>query len=124
MITLPVSGLRSEVRPLRGADDVFLLEALSPDAGLALALLARLARATDGAEVQWGELALTDLDTLLLELRREIFGDWVHTDTICPTGGCGARIDVSFQVSDYLAHHRPRPARTVEPAEEGWYRLK
>lgn len=123
MVTLPVSGLRVEVRSPRGADDVFLLEAPSLDAGLALALLARLARVTDGEDARWGALTLTDLDTLLLELRREIFGDWIRTDTLCPAEGCGARIDVFFRISDYLEHHRPRPARNAEP-EEDWYRLR
>lgn len=123
MVALPVSGLRVEVRPPRGADEVFLLEAPSLDAGLALALLARVARSTE--DERWGALTLTDLDTLLLELRREVFGDWIRTDTLCPAEVCEARIDVSFRISDYLAHHRPRPARNAEPAEEeGWYRLR
>src|SRR5829696_5478442 len=122
--TLPVSGLRVEVRPPRGTDDVFLLEAPSLDTRLVLALLGRLARPTDGREVGWGALAITDLDVLLLALRQEIFGDWVRTDTACPTQSCGARIDVSFQISRYLGYHRPRSTRTVELADEGWYRLR
>ena len=86
MVALPVSGLRVEVRPPRGADEVFLLEAPSLDAGLALALLARVARSTE--DERWGALTLTDLDTLLLELRREVFGDWIRTDTLCPAEVC------------------------------------
>src|SRR5688572_27094587 len=108
VITLPVSRLEVEVRPPRGTDDVFLLEAPSLDARLALALLSRLVSPTDGREVRWGTLTLTDLDAVLLVVRRAIFGDWIRTDTVCPFQSCGARIDVSFQISYYLEHHRPR----------------
>ncbi|HKH83994.1 MAG TPA: hypothetical protein VKA25_09945 [Gemmatimonadales bacterium] len=124
VITLPVSRLEVEVLPPRGTDDVFLLEAPSLDARLALALLSRLVCPTDGTEVRWGALTLTDLDAVLLVLRRKIIGDWIRTDTLCPTQGCGARINVSFQISHYLEHHRPRPARNVELADEGWYHLR
>jgi hypothetical protein len=125
MITLPVSGIGVEVRAPCGAEDVLLLEARTLDAGLALELLARLARPAGDADVQWGELAVTDLDALLLGLRQELFEDWIRTDTSCPSEGCGARIDVFFRISEYLAHHRPRAARSAVPTkEEGWYRLR
>jgi hypothetical protein len=125
MFRLPVSGLGVTVRGPAGAEDVLLLEAEAPDTALALALVARLARVVEREACDWGALAVTDLDTLLLLIRSAAFGDNVRAEARCPGAGCGALIDLSFRISDYLAHDPPKMPRNVEPADEpGRYRLR
>ncbi|WP_287128396.1 hypothetical protein [Candidatus Cyanaurora vandensis] len=119
---LPVSGLDLWVHPPTGAEDLLLAEAGVCDTRLALAVVQRLARSRDGQTVDWANLCVSDLDALLLQLRQELFGDWVRSDLGCP--GCSQRFDLSFRLSDYLQRHVPRRARGVEPAADGWFRLK
>jgi len=122
---LPVSGLAVTLRQPAGAEDILLLEATALDTRLALALLSGIAQSANGSVVQWDTLSVTDLDALLLLTRQVIFGDAIRADAVCPRHGCGAAIEVSFRVSEYLAYHKPRKARGVEPTEEtGWFRFR
>jgi hypothetical protein len=124
-IHLPVSGLEVRLHPPNGADDLLLLEAPACDTALALVLLARLVEPVGEASVAWDALCVTDLEVLLLRLRQHMFGDRIRTDVVCPGQECGARVDVMFHLSDYLAHHSPRMPRGVEAADEArWFRLR
>jgi hypothetical protein len=102
---LPVSGAEVRMRPPTGREDLLLAEAEAPDAALALALAQRLGRAEG---IEWGALAVSDLDALVLRLRQALIGDRVRADVTCHAAGCGCRIDISFGINAYLAHHRPR----------------
>jgi hypothetical protein len=123
---LPASGIGVVLREPAGAEDMLLVEATAVDTRLALALVRALASpAEDGAAaLEWGALPITDLDAALLHVRQMVLGDHIRTDLVCQAEGCGRRIDVSFRVSDYLAHHRPEKPAGVVPAEgRGWFRL-
>jgi hypothetical protein len=102
-----------------------LLEHDGPEPEVAMALAGRLAVRATGERLDARPLTVTDLETVLLLVRRAVFGDRVHTDVRCPARDCGARVDVDFRIGDYLTHHAARTPRAVAPAsEEGWYRLK
>lgn len=124
-VRLPVSGMEVMLRQPTGAEDMLLLEASTYDAALALQLIAHLASPANGLAVEWSTLCVTDLEALLLLLRQMLFGDLISTDVICPAKDCGKRVDVAFRIGEYLAHHSPRTARGVEPADEaGWFRFR
>jgi hypothetical protein len=121
---LPVSGLQVVVQQPTGREDLLLQEAEDLDTGLAFTLLDRLVRFPQGATGDWGELAITDLETLLLLLRREALGDRIRAETECTEAGCKARVDVSFHIGEYLAAVKPRVPRGVEKINgEYAYRL-
>jgi hypothetical protein len=133
---LPVSGLSVILRPLTGTEDQLLLEALDSNISLALALLSHTAKLANneipdgGARSDWSKLSVTDLDILILRLRQMVFGNDIRTDVSCGTAQCCQRIDISFGIDEYIAHHAPAPVQgnnrewRVEPAEEsGWFRL-
>jgi hypothetical protein len=124
VVRLPVSRRDVRLRPPAGAEDLLLLEAPACDTALALELAACLARPADGADFDWGLLAVTDLDALLLRLRQLVFGDRIRAEVVCTAEGCGRRFDVSFQVGQYLDHHRPgAPPGAARANEAGWFRL-
>jgi hypothetical protein len=130
---LPVSGRAVVLRQPSGAEELLLREAApgpAADGALALALAGRLGRANDGEPLDWGGLAVTDLDALVLRLRRALIGDRIRADIFCPAPGCGRRFDIDFGVEAFLAHHAPQtaPARVggwvAIPADEpGWFVL-
>src|SRR5215510_2132279 len=102
-----------------------LLEAPAYDMSFVLALVERLVQPLGGETIDWASLPLTDLDILLFHIRQAICGDLIRAEAWCPVPGCGARIDVAFRVSEYLAHHTPRvPAGIVPDGEHAWYRLR
>jgi hypothetical protein len=124
MFRLPISGYDVEIRLPAGWDELMLLEHGGPEPDVAMALAGRLAVCVTGEKLDVGRLTVTDFETVLLLVRRAVFGDRVQTDVRCPAGDCGARVDVDFRIGDYLAHHAARTPRSVAPAsEEGWYRL-
>jgi hypothetical protein len=103
---------------------MMLLEDASCGTDLALALIARLAYSANRAPIDWSALPITDYEASLLLIRRMVFGDLIRAETVCPVEVCDSRIDVVFRVSDYLAGHRPRVPRGIEPAgEPGWFRF-
>ncbi len=118
-----------------GAEELLLLEAPDEDAGLALTLMAHLARPVgaekaSGGDRDWSQLTATDLDVFILRLRQSLLGDRVVSDVRCQAEGCRERIDISFGIDAYIAHHIPtRAARrgrrwVIAPAEQpGWFKL-
>jgi hypothetical protein len=124
MVVLPVSGVEASLRCPAGHEDVLLCEAPRRDTALTLRLLSALATTGDGAPC-WEELTVTDMQAMLLELRRLVFGDVVHGHTRCEAPRCRVRVDITFRLSDYLRHHAPRfPRQAEESGERGWYRLR
>ncbi len=126
---LPVSGLAVSLRAPTGAEEVLLAERRVEDAALALALAQRLGRAD--ADVDWSGLSITDIDVLIARLRIAMVGDRVIGEAACVSPACGEKVDLSFRLSDWLDHHRPRPGAAkgrgwrAEPAGDapGWYVL-
>jgi len=117
---LPISGIVVTLRQPAGGEDLMLCEAVRYDTSLALALVSRLASPSR----DWSQLCVSDLEALLLLIRREVLGDEIRADASCGVRDCGARVDISFHVEYYLAHHRPRRARGVERESEGeWFRF-
>jgi hypothetical protein len=122
MLRLPVSGAEIALRAPDGADDMMLQEATGGPIEVGLMLLARLADAGDRAS-DWAELTITDFEVLLLSLRAERFGQQLSLGFACP--GCAARVEVGFQVAQYLQAVRPRAVAgvTSDPSRPGWFRL-
>jgi hypothetical protein len=124
MFRLPVSGYDVRLRLPSGAEDLLLLESQTTETEIAMDLLERLAQWPPDKAVACETLPVTDVEALLLELRRITCGETIRTDINCPAVGCGVRIDVDFEIREYLAHHCPRKPRDVEPdVEQGWFRL-
>lgn len=127
---LPVSGGVVALRRPAGAEDVLLSEARVSDPSLTLALAERLAWCE--ATSDWAAFCVTDIDALIMRLRQAVIGDRVVADVTCNGSSCGRRVDLSFGLGAYLAHHRPKPARargrrwSAEPCEDeaGWYTLR
>lgn len=124
MFRLPVSGLEVTIRQPAGEDDLLLQETRSSTTALALTLISRLVRPADGSVVKWSELTITDLEALLLLIRSVVVGDLIETDVSCLQPECGARVTVSFRISEYLSYHQSRLPREAVPAGEGWFRLR
>ena len=74
---------------------------------------------------------MTDLDAFVLGLRRALLGDRIVAEAACRVDTCSAGIDISFMISDYLAHCRPKQGMprlrdwsVADIADDsGWYRL-
>ena len=122
----PLSGLTITLREPTGADDLLLAEYRGDDPHLPLRLVERLAEAE--TDVDWGEQAVFDIDTLILRLRQAVFGDRVRSHVTC--AGCGGQAELSFEIETYLAHHRPhegplqkRSWGVLGPDDAGWRRL-
>jgi hypothetical protein len=119
MITLPVSGLAVTLRAPDGADDMALIEGATAAMPAAAALLARLASRADGTPQDWAQLCITDFEFLLLELRHALLGDHLSSHVACPA--CQERAEISFNISDYTAHHRPARLPNISPPDhDGW----
>lgn len=124
IVLLPVSGVDVELRLPAGAEDLLLVEGGVLDIRLAIAVLERLTRELDGAPVDPRALPITELDVLLLRLRQHLIGDAVSAEARCSAAECGARVDISFSIAAYLAHHTPAgPAEQLSTDEPGWYRF-
>lgn len=121
---LPVSGVALAVNEPTGADELFVTEtSLAPVPAL-LELARRVGRTTAGGPLDWTSLPATDLDAAALVIRRSWVGDVIRTDAMCPSPGCGERIDVSFGIGDYIEHHRPRrPHNVAEMPADDWLTL-
>jgi hypothetical protein len=121
---LPVSRLELTVREPTGEDELFVVETLLPPVPAALALIRNVVHGDAGAPADWEDLPVSDLQALMLNLRQAWLGDTVSADSDCPVPDCGERIDVSFGIGDFLAHHRPRTPRGVTPTPDGkWFEL-
>jgi hypothetical protein len=122
MVCLPVSGLEVTLAQLGGAEDILLAEASSCDTRLALALLGRIGSMAEATTIGWENLSVTDLDFLLLRLRQMIFGDRIVADTRCVTAECGERVEIAFQIEDYLNSYQPDQSTSFK-SESGWLQL-
>jgi hypothetical protein len=124
---LPVSGEAVALSQPTGAEDLLLTEYRIEDPALPLALSQRLGRADPA--VDWADLPVPDIDTLIVRLRQAIIGDRVVAEVDCGSPSCGQRVDLSFGIDAWLAHRRPRPGHVrrrdwrVERAADapGWY---
>jgi hypothetical protein len=124
---LPVSGITVTLAALTGAEDILLAEGNAADPGLALALARRVGHLPPATD--WTALTVTDVDHFLLRLRASLLGGGISANQNCRAPVCGKRVEFSFRIADYLAHHAPQPARgrgwaAVAAAEPGWYRLE
>jgi hypothetical protein len=126
MFHLPVTGIPVDVGPFTGAEDMVLLESGGCSAEISIALADRLARRSDGTSVDASQLPVADLEALILHLRSILLGDQVLTHGKCAAVNCGTQTDISFRISEYLAHCRPRKLPNVQPVtkEPGWYVLQ
>ena len=114
---LPVSQLEPALRLPSGADELTLAEAAGSPVARALVFLTALS-----PDVDWAALTVTDFEVLLLRLRERLLGEVCDLAFDCPA--CGARVEVSFHIADFLAGVRSRwPAGVAPDAERpGWYR--
>jgi hypothetical protein len=129
-VSLPVSGLVVDLMCPTGAEDLLMAEGQADDLRLSLALAERLARAVDDSPIEWAELPVCDLQLLVLRMREALIGDRIVSEVTCKAVGCGRRVDISFDVSAYIAHHAPasslpkgRRWSVERAAEPGWFRL-
>jgi hypothetical protein len=120
----PGVGTALEVGEPTSADELFVLET-DLDPRLAIRELARRV-------CGWGERPLeldarpaTELAGLALGIRRSWLGDTLWARSECQDPDCREAVDVSFSISEYIAHHQPRRARAaIATAESGWYALR
>lgn len=124
MFRLPVSGLLVMSRQPTGFEDLLLQEARTLNSALALELISRLASVPGHPSTVWTELTVTDIETLLLLLRRETLGDRVRGETRCGQSGCRARVDISFSIDAYTRNLKVRGAHELEKTDRsGWFQL-
>lgn len=122
---LPVSGKEISLRLPTGREDARLCEWRAADTLHAQALLDAVTQWLP-AEVAapWRELPVTDLEWALLSMRRSLLGDLVRTETGCTQAGCGAKVDISFGISEYLAQFSIcRPPQVQNCEADGWFSL-
>lgn len=122
---LAVSGVRLVVREPTGADELFVLETPLAPLPAMVEIARRVTTGERGTALDWPSLAAADVGAAALLIRQSWLGDAIRTDVACPEPGCGERIEVSFGIERYIAHHRPRRPRTVVPTDQdGWYALR
>jgi hypothetical protein len=126
MFRMPVSGIDVEFRDATGEEDLLLLEGSGDVVSTSMELVRRLAVPSQGGELDAAALTVADLEALLLELRRRVFGDVVATRGRCPAPECATPIDLSFHISDYLRSRRVRQPANVAPleSEANWFQLR
>jgi hypothetical protein len=125
---MPVSGVRVMLRQPTGIEDLLLSDHRRDDPAVVLRLVERLGQAD--IEVDWGGFPVTDIDTLILRLRQFVLGNVLSSSLTCAARDCGSRVEISFGIDSYLAHHRPHKGALVRrswgvavPEQDGWYRL-
>ena len=96
MFRLPVSRTDVELRHATGTEDILLLEGAGNVVETSIALVGRLARHKDGEELDAAALPVTDIEALLLELRRRVFGELVWSRGRCPCRNAGRRPTFHF----------------------------
>jgi hypothetical protein len=118
MAQLPVSGLEPKLPLPKGADDLILCEGSGPPVARLLTYLSTLSQ-----EADWAALTVTDFEFLLLHLRERLIGETCDLAFGCPV--CGARVEVSFRIADFLAGLRSKLPAEVNPLADrpGWFVL-
>jgi hypothetical protein len=118
VVLLPISGKEIILREISGAEDMLLLGGADTVPRLVRDFLVELAH-VDAESIE--QLPVGDVEWLLLAVRRALLGEIVQADMLCPSQGCGARIDVMFRVSDYVRHRRPsRAIRAAADSGDPW----
>lgn len=121
---LTISGARLVVDEPTGEDELFVLETPLAPLPAMVELGRRVGTGEHGTPLDWPSLPAADVGAAALLIRRAWLGDVIRTDVACPESGCGERIEVSFGIEQYVAHHRPRRPRAVAPGDDdGWYAL-
>src|SRR5579862_844001 len=119
---LPVSGIDIVIRPLSGREEMLLADAQTYDIALAVELLALITLRGGGDQQDWAKIPVPDIQAVLLHLRSFTVGERVQADVFCRNPVCGSRIDISFLICSYIAHHKPKRPKGTAPSEEpGWY---
>ena len=122
---LPVSRVVVAVQEPTSWDELFVVETTLDAPRAALELAQRVVIGVEADPIDWSSLPAVDLDAAVLTVRRAWMGDDVRADAVCPDAGCRERIEVAFNLADYLEHHRPRPPRrTTLVASGGWFVLE
>jgi hypothetical protein len=125
MFRLPVSGVPVLLQQHTGHEDLLVLEYRASDTSVALALISRLVSMPEGMSMNWTDLTMTDLEALLLCIRRNLFGDLIQAESRCTASGCGAKVDVSFSIATCIESRTIRLPRFLEDAStRGWYRFR
>ena len=120
-VRLPVSGQDVILRTPTGADELFVQEMEGFGVANGLELLRRLARPAHG-EADWQALTVTDFEVLLLGVRQQLLGSRLRSDFDCPQ--CGERVEIAFELADYLAPIRPRLPNAVTAGDTpGWHQI-
>lgn len=121
---LPVSGLTLQVREATGADELLVLEPGRSPVATVVTLACRLVTDAQGRTPPWEELPAADVGAVALTIRQAWLGERISTDARCPSPGCLERMDITFAIPAYLAHHRrgPYPAVTAS-ADPDWFTL-
>ena len=121
-VRLPISGQSVRFRPLTGADEMLLWSSgfstggvadAATDLRLAVALAERVTETERPETLDPSTLPVTDLDALLLRFRAVLFGETIQAEAKCPGAQCGAKMDVSFRISEYLESQAPETPRGV-----------
>jgi hypothetical protein len=122
---LPLGAARLQLLEATGEDELVVLEPADHPVTTLLRLASRLAvDSVAGEPVAWDDLPAADLGAVALAIRRAWLGDIVRTEGFCSGAACRERMDITFAISSYLAHHRPRPFRGVLPGRAaGWFEL-
>lgn len=120
---LPICGQRVRLHALAGRHESLLLDTRDlPDPETMLVVLPELA-AVEG-DMAWSELPIPDGDALILMVRRLAFGDQIRAHAACSKPGCGERLELSFEIGDYLRSHEPQKPRASTKLAPGRWRLR
>jgi len=123
MLSLPVSGIRVQLRPPTGGDELAVAEGPRDAIAAALGLIELLAQRQDGEPADWPALPVTDFECLLLHLREMVFGGEISARILCTD--CRERVEISFRITDYLARVRTTMPPGVTPSSEpGWFQIE
>lgn len=121
---LPVSGVALRVREATGADELVVLESGRSPVATIVTLASRLTTDLAGQTPDWAELPAADVGAVALTIRQAWLGDRISTDARCPGRDCGELMDITFSISSYIAHHRPRRFPGVRDGRgDGWVEL-
>lgn len=120
---LPASGTRVWLRDACGEDEMLVLASAGPPPTTMLALAGRLATDPAGEPIDWMSLPAVDLAAAALLIRSSWLGDAIRSEALCSSHTCGEPIDITFGITAYLEHHRPRRARGISHLDDGWMSL-
>ena len=122
MLVLPVSRRAVVLRAPGGSHELSLAEAADQGTAVVADLLRDLAAPADGEPLDWYAMPLADLQAALLGLRRLLEGDRIVSEIRCEA--CGAPVDLSFSIAEYMTAHAPRRVRgAAADTDTDWYRI-